>query len=163
MATAIAGASANPAIIKSVQLGILAAWAYAESILDVRTLLNRGKISYVKTPADWTADIYHLSECMNKTFQAKNCENGMDYAGYLLFMRNYLVTKEQCAKRTMDLMEDGIQREENYSNIKIDRFIYAVIFYSEQISSPLFLSFVPVVFIDSDFEQFKMKKEMSYL
>ena len=57
----------------------------------------------------------------------------------------------------------GIQREENYSNTKIDRFIYAVIFYSEQISSPLFLSFVPVVFIDSDFEQFKMKKEMSYL
>ena len=48
LAVTLAGATVNPAIIEAVKYGILAAWAYVESVLDVRTLLDGGKISLVK-------------------------------------------------------------------------------------------------------------------
>ena len=38
------GASVNPAIIEAVKYGILAAWAYVESVLDIRALLDGDKI-----------------------------------------------------------------------------------------------------------------------
>ena len=45
LAIAMAGASVNPAIIEAVKYGILAAWAYVESVLDIRALLDGDKIS----------------------------------------------------------------------------------------------------------------------
>ena len=45
LAVTLAGVSANPAVIEAVKYGILVAWAFAESVLDVRTLLSGGKIT----------------------------------------------------------------------------------------------------------------------
>lgn len=45
LATAIVGFTANPFLIKAVELGILAAWALKEAIRDVRRLLHGEKLS----------------------------------------------------------------------------------------------------------------------
>lgn len=57
IATSLAGFSGNPAVVKIVQIGVVAAWAYVESILDLRTLLSGGKISLIKSAAEWTTDL----------------------------------------------------------------------------------------------------------
>lgn len=44
LAVTLAGVSANPAVIEAVKYGILVAWAFAESVLDVRTLLSGEKL-----------------------------------------------------------------------------------------------------------------------
>ena len=48
IATSLAGFSGNPAVVKIVQIGVVAAWAYVESILDLRTLLSGGKFHSLK-------------------------------------------------------------------------------------------------------------------
>ena len=62
IATSLAGFSGNPAVVKIVQIGVVAAWAYVESILDLRTLLSGGKISLIKSVAEWTTDLKKLGE-----------------------------------------------------------------------------------------------------
>ena len=61
LAVTLAGVSANPAVIEAVKYGILVAWAFAESVLDVRTLLSGGKITMIKSDADWTSNVHMLS------------------------------------------------------------------------------------------------------
>ncbi len=45
IAAALAGFTGNPAIIKTVQIAVVGAWAYIESIQDIRALLMGGKKS----------------------------------------------------------------------------------------------------------------------
>ena len=47
IAAALAGFTGNPAIIKTVQIAVVGAWAYIESIQDIRALLMGGKIALV--------------------------------------------------------------------------------------------------------------------
>ena len=48
MAEALAGFTGNPAVVRLVQTGVIAAWAYVESILDIRALLAGDKIALIK-------------------------------------------------------------------------------------------------------------------
>ena len=52
--TAIAAAAAVPVAVKPIQMGLLASWAYAESIVELRTLFSGGKIAAAKTAESWT-------------------------------------------------------------------------------------------------------------
>ena len=60
IAAALAGFTGNPAIIKTVQIAVVGAWAYIESIQDIRALLMEGKIALVKSKEQWTTDLAHL-------------------------------------------------------------------------------------------------------
>ena len=82
IAAALAGFTANPAIIKTVQIAVVGAWAYIESIQDIRALLMGGKIAgEVKTVDDrFVASITVVSKPDKK---AKECSNGLKYQDYL--------------------------------------------------------------------------------
>lgn len=129
MANALAGFSGNPVIIQIVQIGIAAAWAYIESIQDIRALLQGDKISLIKSSAEWTTDIEHLMESLSGVKKAKSCTNGLTYQEYLkrlLFLEN----KKTLAYRAMDVMEYHIRSIEGYENFRTDsmlcRFTYQV-------------------------------------
>ena len=84
--------------------GILAAWAYAESVLDVRTLLAGGKIAWMKTTESWSSSLSGLSGLLSGGVQAKGQENGEDYKGYLQKLL-WLNSEQALNYRAMDLME----------------------------------------------------------
>ncbi len=122
IATLLAGATGNPAIVEVVKYGILAAWAYAESILDVRALLAGDKISLIKTSSEWTSDIYNLSLVFEKSGKAKSCSYGMeysDYLGVLLLLQGIQTT----AYRAMDMQETTVRLQEGYENFFMDHMI----------------------------------------
>ncbi len=48
LAVALMGWSMNPPVVDATKWGILAAWAYSESILDVRALLEGRRIAWIK-------------------------------------------------------------------------------------------------------------------
>jgi hypothetical protein len=121
-ATALAGITANPAIIEAVKWGILAAWAYVESVMDVRTLLDGGKIPLVKNSALWTADLQGLAAGITSFGKAKSSETGLDYSTYvglLLFMQG----EQSLAFRGMDLMEATVQKQEGDSSFRMDHMV----------------------------------------
>lgn len=104
LAVALMGWSMNPPVVAATKWGILAAWAYSESILDVRALLEGRRIAWIKNAEQWTTGINQTSEAVDGFAMAKDCENGWDYMKYLKFL---VSTKKNSAVnyRSMDIIE----------------------------------------------------------
>ena len=98
------GWSMNPAVISATKWGILAAWAYSESILDVRALLEGRKIAWIKNAEQWTTGINQTSEAVDGFAMAKDCENGWDYMKYLKFLVS-MKKNSAVNYRSMDIIE----------------------------------------------------------
>ena len=125
LATALAGVTANPAIIAAVKYGILAAWAYAESLLDVRALLQGDKIPLVKNAAQWTSDVYGLSQCADSGWKATSCSSGLTYSDYLNLLL-YTTGDTKAAYRAMDIQELYLRQQEGYDEFQMDQMIVAM-------------------------------------
>lgn len=123
VAMALVGVTANPVIIKAVESGVIAAWVYAESVLDIRTLLSGGKIAVVKTPVDWTSDLFAFAEYMDMDFRAKENTNGIDYQTCLITMLT-IVPQKEIGLRALDVMENNLRQIKDYRNVRMDNFVY---------------------------------------
>lgn len=101
-ATAIGIATKTPELIEAYKAGITASWAYAESLSDVRLLLDGQRVSPIKTTEQWHTDLSGLADSLsNKEIrQTKGC----DYEEYLqIFL---WATKDSVLTyRAMDLIE----------------------------------------------------------
>jgi hypothetical protein len=144
LATAVAGASVNPVVIEAVKYGIMAAWAFVESVLDLRTLLAGGKIALIKSDADWTANVNELPTLLSGWSQAKSSAQGLDYSGYLGIL---LLSKSggTLAMRTMDVEEATVQREAGYADFQMDHVVCETKLTATYEYKPLFMSFVSLL------------------
>ena len=120
LAATLAGATANPAIIELVHQGILAAWAYAESVCDVRTLLAKGQVPLMKDAAVWKTQLSNLGEAA--TMPADDKTSGLSYQEYLDALL-YTQSTKKIAYRGMDLMEQSMRHEEKYAKCRMDHMI----------------------------------------
>lgn len=142
LAVSIAGASANPVLVKAVELGLIAAWAYVESVLDVRTLLAGKKVALVKSPAEWTSQLPALASYTDVSIKAKDSPTGMSYEDYLLSL-TFLESSKDLAYRTAEVYEDALCTESDYVNVRADQLLYAADVRFSYDATPLFLSLVP--------------------
>lgn len=160
MATSLAGFTGNPAIIKVVEIGIVAAWAYVESILDIRALLSGDKIALIKSNAQWMTQLGSLSAAFSGG-GAKNCENGLSYEDYL---KAFLFTmgSSKLAYRMMDVMEQNIRLVTIYRNCRMDHMICQMEYDMTYRTDPLFWQFS--ILSDQVFSgmQFQNNKSFSY-
>lgn len=144
LAVTLAGVSANPAVIEAVKYGILVAWAFAESVLDVRTLLSGGKITMIKSDADWTSNVHMIPELLSGWSVAKDCSQGLDYGQYaailLLFHKGNTL-----AMRTMDVEEAYVQTQEGYENFQMDHVLCETELTATYEFQPVFLGFVSIL------------------
>ena len=105
LATALMGWTGNPAVITATKWGVLAAWAYWESVLDVRALLAGRRIPWVKTKEQWESDIQ--GAITNDGFHmTADCKSGWDYWDYLKFL--LLMSREKDVNyRALELIEEN--------------------------------------------------------
>lgn len=143
LALAVAGFTGNPAVVKTVQIGIVGAWAYIESILDIRTLLQGGKISLIKSKSEWTSELLNMVSLITENAKAKECKNGCTYTDYLLQFLFFMKEREQ-AFRAMDLMEHNLQLEQMYQNSRMDHMIVAADFQYRYAAQPLFWKLITI-------------------
>lgn len=123
IATAIAASVGIAPAAGLIAQGILAAWAYAESILDVRTLLAGGRISWMKTAQSWTSSLSGMGELLSGNMRAKEQEGGEAYRDYLQKLL-WLHSRRSLAYRAMDLME--LYGEQNGQKIRMDAMILSL-------------------------------------
>ncbi|MDE6982835.1 MAG: hypothetical protein K2P60_15775 [Lachnospiraceae bacterium] len=136
VATALAGISVNPSLIEVVKQGILAAWAYGESICDVKILLSGGKVPLIKRSGDWNTDLSHLGEVVSGNF--KGTDRGQSYEDYLqAFM--YLHSTKKTSYRCMDLMEFTMKKA-GYEHAKMDGMILRMKIEAEYSTDTIFSS-----------------------
>ncbi len=122
-ATVFAGIAANPAAVPLIQQGILAAWAYVESICDIKALLSGGKVPLVKDAASWKTDLSKLVESVQAEYGGET--RGLTYENYLDALL-YGKTVKQAAYRTMDLMEKSMQKRNEYAKCRLDEMIVGI-------------------------------------
>lgn len=104
---------------------LLALWAAAEAVCDVRGLLQEKKIPLWKTAETWTVSWDQLWKLSGTglpegTWYGEAAE-GMDYEAYLRILL-YLTPLQDKCYRTMEAAEENLQASD--SGLKLDQTIY---------------------------------------
>ena len=73
LATTLAASLLLPAAQPVISLALLACWAFAESILDIRELLSGGKVPPLKDDNSWILSLEHLSDVWFISFSCISC------------------------------------------------------------------------------------------
>ncbi len=162
MAAAAAAALLNPELEPAITAAILGAWAYVESVLDVRLLLTGGRVPLIKESANWTSELYTLPKYLNTDIKATDVPSGIDYKGYLFALLSITPSKK-LGLRPLDLMEEELHSNADYANVRMDNMLIEGKYHVTMTSSPLFLSMAPLVSTGLSCYEFKEEKVLSYL
>lgn len=98
-----------PELEELLKQALLFAWAYGESVMDMRVLLKGEKVPFVKTSESWQLDIDNLFSLgtENEVASEKGSEKGLSYQDYL---KGFLLLegKETLSMRCLDLIESNL-------------------------------------------------------
>ena len=133
----------EPTVTKTIQLGIIGAWAYIESILDVRALVAGDVIPLIKSQSEWTTNTAEILTVFQENAKAKACADGLSYTDYLKHLI-YLLNNECLAYRMMEVLEIGMQSQEEYRNCCMNHMIVAMNYEVQFESDPFFSSLVAI-------------------
>lgn len=126
IAAAIALLVEAPDIQKPLKNSILLGWAFAESMYDVKTLLNGGTVPLLKDENTWH---YSLQSALGlNTFESGGRNDGLEYIDYLrIFL--FLANQDDTTKRAMTLIEADIRQTDGNSRFRLDGCIESAEFY----------------------------------
>ena len=117
MAAVLAGVIAQPELQPLFETALILAWAYLESLYDVKTLLAGGRVELLKTEENWHYSLTNIWNAQTET--AKGEGTGLSYEDYLrIFL--YVQPSELSTMRFMDLVEMDIRRTPGNSCFRID-------------------------------------------
>lgn len=120
LAMALTGVLGLTPLAGLVKLMILAAWAFAESVTDVRALADGGRVPFFKQSADWKTSLEQAPAMVaggqsgsgeERNPSDENGKRGMRYQDYLRLLL-CLTSKEKKLYRCMDMIQWNIQRKE---------------------------------------------------
>jgi hypothetical protein len=126
-----------------VKIGIIAAWAYVESVLDVRSLLAGDRIALVKSEAEFTSNLRNLATCLGKGQKAKSSKIGLCYKDHLRAIL-FATSLEKLTSHSFDLIESHIREDDVYSDFKVNNIIYTCQLDMKLEGNSLFLGFLNV-------------------
>ena len=143
MATTAVGFTGLAPLVAAVKLGILLAWSYIESIMDLRSLLAGKEVPLVKKPSEWKTDVSLGRRALEQKPKDSEGESGWGYRKYLLLL--LLLGKEDTlVYRAMDVVEQNMRQLPGGENFRMDCQIYRIQAEGLYVSQPLFLGFVTV-------------------
>lgn len=116
MALAITGFTGMPVVIRITQFLILGAWAYAESIVDIKDLLAGYRVKLLKEENEWNLSLSGIKN-LNSTDTEREKRGGLSYEDYLRVML-FTQNKSEQILRIMDMIEVNIQNKYN-KNFKV--------------------------------------------
>ncbi len=108
-----------PELAKPVKYSILFAWAYAESVNDVKILFDEGKVPLIKTSESWHTSLGNMVSFKSGLSSAKKDQNGLTYRDYLRLLLMTVNSKTKML-RFMDIMEMDIRKTEGNAQFRID-------------------------------------------
>lgn len=108
-----------PELAEPVKYAILFAWAYTESVNDVKILLDGGKVPIAKTSANWHIKLSEMASYKSHLQSGEDSVNGLSYKEY---MRLLLMTVNHETKmlRFLDIVEMDIRKTEGNTQFRID-------------------------------------------
>lgn len=107
-----------PELQPLIKTSILLAWAYAESIQDVRILLTGGKVPLLKTYQTWHLSLDHMLDYRNHLKETSKSD-GLDYAMYLRLLL-MLQDPNEKVMRFMDVVEMNLRKTDGNQFFRMD-------------------------------------------
>ena len=120
MAGLIAASLGLPAAMPVIKMALAVCWAFAESILDLRELMDGGKVALFKTAEAWQLSLEQLPKLLETGDQSrKNAPGGMGYSDYLrlLLMQK---TGKAVTFGAMDLVEYNMRTIQQQPGFRLD-------------------------------------------
>ena len=138
-ATALVGWTGVYPAVKLTQFAMLTGWSFAESIVDVRTLLSGGHIPIIKNAQSWSLSLSQIADFLDGDLllTAKE-QDGLAYDEYLRLLL-YAQGRSDRRYRTMDVIQLRI-REKN-PDFSMADCIGAVEASAKMNASPIFYNF----------------------
>lgn len=126
LAMTLTGFLGIPALTAATKHALLLAWAYGESLVDVRILLDGGKIPIYKDASTWSLTLENLSRLTAILKEgAKGSEKGLEYSEYLRILLNMgSVTSQRM--RALDMIQAELREEGESSGFKAENCIVAL-------------------------------------
>ena len=153
----------QPEVEPVFRIAMMIAWAYAESILDLRSLFEGEQIPLFKSSSEWTTAEFLISPAYFLSGEkAKECNHGMKYEDYLKAIL-FGVSDEKLSFRAMDLQEQTIRGMEGYENFRMDNLVCAVELTKDFEAEFMFLPLVEVVKGKAKGCKFSCKETYSFL
>lgn len=102
---------AVPAITEAAAQGILLAWVYGESIMDIRSLLKGHRVPLVKSKESWQLQLSKLLTLGTEEDRSEGRDDigGLAYQEYVRVLL-FLERKETAALRALGIMEQNLRR-----------------------------------------------------
>lgn len=112
-----------------VKHAILLAWAYGESVMDVKALISGKKVPLVKSAQTWQLSLNGLLTLnqSNGGEEVMDVEGGYTYEQYLQAML-FLHKKEQLTMRALDLVENNLQTAKGKEFFRADSCLTGISF-----------------------------------
>lgn len=124
LAASIVGATMIPGLVEAVKQVLLLAWAFAESVMDVRLLLNGKRVAFQKNAATWRVSLTGALESGGwSELDDSEDAGGLLYRDYLGILLT-LTGREKRIMRSLDVIE-GVVREAEGQWFYIDQCIDA--------------------------------------
>jgi len=116
-----------PVLKPFIETALMIAWAFGESIMDIRTLMEGNKVAILKTKDNWQLSLANLEKLgtPGERSSGKDDDKGMSYEDFLrvfLFASN----SNRITMRTIDRVEQNMWVELEKDFFKIDNCISKV-------------------------------------
>ncbi|MGN0382886.1 MAG: DUF5702 domain-containing protein [Eubacterium sp.] len=161
LALSITSAAGIPVLAIALQVMIIATWAMAESIIDVRNLLAGEKVNIVKKEGEWNLSIEGLMNFADSNRIKCKSDSGLDYQMYLQILL-YGLDNNKKYYRTMDLIQANM-REQYNTEFSLSECVSNINFTAKYSYRKLFLKF-PFVkkVVGDDGELYESLVNLSY-
>lgn len=123
-------ATANPVVIAVFSIFVIGVWAFAQSVLDVKHLLNEKRVPMMHSMDSWELSLSHLLDFRSylDTEEGGSEETGLSYKDYLrgfLFTKG-LINQDKINNAMLSCMEKDIQNtvSEKESSFHIKQCLY---------------------------------------
>lgn len=163
LAVALTGFLGIPALTAATKHALLLAWAYGESLMDVRILLDDGKVPLYKDASTWSLSLENLGR-LTELLQQGNPGNdkGMTYSEYLRILLNMGNISSQ-KMRALDMIQAELQQESATSGFKAENGIVAIKTDTSWSCNPVFYSLPKAVLgVSASNALFSQQSSMAY-
>lgn len=122
MAAALVGATLIPGLVEALKQVLLLAWAFAESVLDVRRLLAGEQVAFWKTGEIWKLSLEQMLDLKGSldTGDAEGDDGGLGYQEYLGILL-MATGREIKLLRGMDVIEGVVRGVPDCRGLYVDQ------------------------------------------
>lgn len=121
MALSLSVLAGLPAVSGFIKQALLAAWAFGESVVDLRALLSGKKVALIKNNENWQLSLSALitlgtGEDVQEGMDAEGGLTYKDYLRILLFLEN----EDELTMKALDRVEQNMRSEKEAENFCVD-------------------------------------------